>query len=51
MPPLPPRACALQVVGEFLGKGFLTPVTLHELWDIAARGYAAVIARAAGHDK
>jgi hypothetical protein len=30
-----------EVVAEFVGKGFLTPVILHELWDAAARAAAA----------
>lgn len=29
-------------MGEFMGKGFLTPVTLHELWGIAGKAYEAV---------
>ena len=35
-----------EVVQELMGKGFLTPVTLHELWEIAGRAGAAVAAGA-----
>ncbi len=37
-----------EVVKELMGKNFLTPVTLHELWEIAGRAGAAVNAGAQG---
>ncbi|KAG7674430.1 hypothetical protein Ndes2437B_g00695 [Nannochloris sp. 'desiccata'] len=37
-----------EVVKELVGKKFLTPVTLHELWEIAGRAGAAVNAGAQG---
>lgn len=37
-----------EVVKELMGKKFLTPVTLHELWEIAGRAGAAVNAGAQG---
>lgn len=37
-----------EVVKELMGKGFMTPVTLHELWEIAGRAGAAVTAGAQG---
>lgn len=37
-----------EVMKEFMAKGFVTPVTLHELWDIAGRAASAVAAGAQG---
>ena len=37
-----------EVVKELMAKNFLTPVTLHELWEIAGRAGAAVNAGAQG---
>ena len=40
-----------EVVKEFLGKGFLTPVMLHEMWGIADKAYEAVARGAAQADR
>ena len=40
-----------EVVKELLAKAFLTPVALHELWEIAGRAGAAVAAGSQGSDR
>jgi hypothetical protein len=40
-----------QVVKEFLDKGFLTPITLHEMWGIADKAYDAMARGAAQADR